>query len=148
MPFAADVAQIPFPEVHTLCPASASMIPVTSNLPAIVEVDTFVTFNWVIVDDPAESVVPMLVDPVTERFVLKEPDPEIERLFDPVMNPVETPARVEVPVTFRSPPTATFPVLLMKSDCTPWTEDVPVTPREPLTPRVNPGVVVPIPTFA
>ena len=44
---------------------------------------------------------------VTARFVTVvvpiDPDPAIERFDDPVMNPVETPARVEVPVTRRVP---------------------------------------------
>ena len=80
-------AQILFPLVHTLCPASASMTPVTSNAPASVDVDTFVTFSWVIVVDPADRVVPTDVDPVMEA------DPAIERLLEPVMNPEGTHSR-------------------------------------------------------
>ena len=114
----------------------------TENPPAIVDVDTFVTFNWVIVVDPADSVVPTDVDPVMEA------DPAIERLLEPVMNPEDTPANVEVPVTFKRPPATMFPVLFKYIDCTPCSDDVPVTPKDPVTPRANPGVVVPIPTFA
>src|SRR3989344_5221384 len=45
-------------------------------------------------------------------------------------------------------PATMFPVLFKYIDCTPCSDDVPVTPKDPVTPRATPGVVVPIPTFA
>src|SRR3989344_2969823 len=121
--------QILFPLVHTLCPLSASMTPVTSNAPASVDVDTFVTFNWVIVVDPADRVVPTDVDPVMEA----DPAMEILSVIYNERLARTPPLNVEVPAVL---------VALKMGAVT-----VPVKRPAPVTESGVPGVVVPMPRF-
>ena len=94
----------PFKAVQTLCPDSANIIPATSNLPARVEVESFVPMNAFAV------VVPKFATPEANIFPVELRKPDVM----PVVNVEVAPAVMEAP-TFR------FPVVVMNPVF--WTPD-------------------------